>query len=111
MCLECFDRLQEKHPDVRVDAYVDDITVTAEGSGAVVLEKSTLALRDLVLLVENELGCAIEWKKAAVVASSDTLIKRLKTSCGIKGDEVASAVNLGVDFSCEKSKRKCGKNT
>lgn len=49
VCLECFERLQKKHPDVRVDAYIDDITLTAEGSEAVVLEKLTLALRDLVL--------------------------------------------------------------
>ena len=60
VCLECFERLQKKHPDVRVDAYIDDITLTAEGSEAVVLEKLTLALRDLVLLIGKELGCAIE---------------------------------------------------
>ena len=53
VCLECFDRLQTKHPGVKVDAYIDDIALTAEGSEADVLGKLIPALRDLVLSAEN----------------------------------------------------------
>ena len=55
VCQRAFERLQAKHSGVRFDCYIDDITITAEGSEALVLELLVAALKDLAKVVEQEL--------------------------------------------------------
>jgi len=47
-CLDVFTGLQLRHPNVRFDAYIDDITITAEGTEAEVLQWITEAAHDFV---------------------------------------------------------------
>ena len=96
---------------MRFDCYIDDITITAEGSEAVVLASLAAALKDLVNVVEQELHCTVEWSKAAVVASSDTLRKRLQMACGISEESAKTVPNLGVDFTFGKMRRQLGRTT
>ena len=57
VCLRCLDRLRRKHPRVKFSVYIDDFTLTAEGTDAQVLEAIIPAFQDLVRAVQDELQC------------------------------------------------------
>ena len=107
-CLDAFEKLQKRHANVKVDVYIDDITFTSEGSEAVVLERLVSALKDLIDVVQDELSCNIECSKAAVVSSNDVLTKRIQNACGIQCDDKVTVPNLGVGFSCGRTRKKTG---
>ena len=109
ICVRAFDKLKKMNPEVRFDCYIDDITLTSEGSEAMVLQRLAKAFKDLVHTVEAELSCTIEWSKAAVIASNDTLAQRLRAATGIKKNQEKAVANLGVDFSFGVSRTILGK--
>ena len=61
-------------------------------------------------MVQDDLKCTFEWKKAAVAAATVGLAKMIRASSGIKHNE-AHAPYLGIDFGCGKTRRAMGKNT
>ena len=110
-CFDVFTRLQHRHPNVRFDAYIDDITITAEGSEADVLRWVTAAAHEFVAEMQTSMGCEIAWEKAAVVSNSETLANRVRHAIGIPTISQPTAVNLGVDFGCGLTRKKWGKSS
>jgi exonuclease III len=110
-CLDVFKRLQARHPNVRFDAYIDDITIAAEGSEAEVILWIANASRDFVRTMQEEMGCEIAWEKAAVVSNCETVARRLRHSIGIPCIAEPVAANLGADFAAGRSRSKWGKFT
>ena len=102
-CLGALDKFQSKYEGkVRVDAYIDDITlsVTADTEDEVE-EAPTRAALDLVDVIEKELQCKVAKEKSVVVSSSDGLAQRLSERLQCVGaTPSASATNLGVHYAC-----------
>ncbi len=87
----------EEAPDP--DSYIDDITLSATGTEDEVYNKLALGYEILKEVVEDELECRVEVSKAAIVASSKRLVRRLMRKLGpYAGAPCEAAVNLGIDF-------------
>ncbi len=98
-CLQPFDSVCAAWPRVDFDFYIDDLTGSAVGSDAEVLHNLDGAAKCLRKAIKEELCCNLALEKGAVVASSKPLAAKVRKMLGIAGGlEVASAVNLGVDF-------------
>ena len=95
------------HPDVQLDIYVDDITISVFGADEdMVFQRLSTAAEHMAEIVEHRLKCAIALDKAAVLAASDSLLQRLRTRLGARaGDETMTAANLGVDHTAGRQKR------
>merc|ERR1712125_241254 len=75
---EPMDAYMAAHPEVELDVYVDDITVTIEDkedNHSRTAGKMLTAATDMRVLVEKELKCNIAWSKAACAASSSLLLR------------------------------------
>ncbi len=104
--IDPFDAYVESEPmkssdDAVFDSYIDDLVASATGQEDTIVStvvELAVALRDII---ENEMGCELELSKAAVVASSPSIARRIASRLGAYGGSgggVASAVNLGVDY-------------
>ena len=95
------DAFISRNPSVSLDIYIDDLTLSSVSGSAPKLEQHIVAAAlDLADVVEAELRCTIALSKAAVVASSESLAKVLRSSIGrASGAPVLRAANLGIDFS------------
>ncbi len=84
---------------LRFTGYIDDLGLGATGTPMEVehaLKEGSIILGDVV---SNELDCHIEVAKAAVVASSRELAKRLVKTIGkMAGPLRTAAQNLGIDY-------------
>ena len=98
--LPVIDPYVQKHEDVKVSIYIDDITVaTQDSSEDRVADRMLEATEDLRGLITNDLKCAIAVSKAAVVASTSTVAKAIRDRMGIiAGKSTTHAANWGVDF-------------
>ncbi len=100
--LESFDRvlaqLNESEDDpVRLDVYVDDLALAADGPTPQVVRKLTRAMQLLRDEIEGPLKCVIETDKAAVVASSRPLLGILRDKFGVyAGHDTANAGDHGA---------------
>ncbi len=112
-CVHAFDRvaaaMMEMRPPPSLGVYVDDVSVSAEGSLSKVVEVMGDASELLKEEIEEALSCRIEVDKAAVVASSWRLTQVLRAKfgrmAGPAGDGKAShgaALNLGIDYAAGK---------
>ncbi len=122
-CIEAFDRateamsvLAEIPPSISI--YVDDISITAQGSAATIIDIMTQAERIIREEVEGALACTIEVGKAAVIASTRRVAAALRERFGeYAGPPVGgarpeySALNLGVDFAPGRSRRMHGRGS
>ena len=78
--------VQSKHPQLAINVHVDDVCTSAVAtSEAKVVSRLTAGARDILALVEGELGCQISEQKAAVVASSKSLQQQLVRELGRLG--------------------------
>jgi hypothetical protein len=102
--MDPIDEWQRKHPDVHLDIYIDDLTMSCCGaSEEYVVERLAAAARDLQALIEKDLKCTIAKQKAAAVASTASLANKLRTRIGENaGRPVRSTPNLGADFSWKR---------
>jgi hypothetical protein len=70
-CEDAFLRFAAKHPKVKFDAYVDDLTLSASAdTDQEVCDILTAATKDLLSMIQDELFCEVAHDKSAVVASS-----------------------------------------
>jgi hypothetical protein len=111
-CVAALDAFVKRHPLVRLDAYIDDLTLsTSAGSEEVVEKRLREAALDLIRLIEDELHCQLAKEKTAIIASSDTLALRLASSLKCSGAVPSpSTASLGVDLTCGR-KRSCHKTS
>jgi len=105
-CLEPFDQVVEQHPSVDFDIYIDDIQMAAQGTEDQVAERLVSAAVDMRAAVQDEIKAALATHKAATVASTTRLAKRLRRALGQDGGaECESTPALGIDFCCGKLHR------
>ena len=90
---------------MQLDVYVDDITISVYGpDDSTVFHLLILAAEDMARVIHDQLRCSIALSKAAVLASSDALLGRLRERLGtLAGNETVVAANLGIDFSAGRT--------
>eukprot|EP00973_Karenia_brevis_P046399 6433519-Karenia_brevis.AAC.1 len=97
--VEDMDRFVSQHPRVAFDMYVDDITLSRQGSTERVITDIDEAADELHAVIQQELKAELAYAKAAVVASSACISRRIKKALGERGGScVTSTIGLGVDF-------------
>ncbi len=85
--------------NVIFDDYVDDLVLNAVGTEAQVEQTLVEAQVILADVIHHELDCEIEVEKAAVLASSRDLTRRLVRRIGARaGRRRRTAPNLGIDY-------------
>ena len=100
-CMQPFDEVVAMHPSVDFDVYIDDLQIAAQGSQDQVAERIVAAAVDLKRAVQDEIMAELAQHKAATVATSTRLAKRIRRALGDDGGiEVSDTTALGIDFSC-----------
>ncbi len=106
------DRAVANMPDgVVLDAYIDDLALSAVGTSAQVVDKLSKAHQVLREAVELELGCSFAPGKTAVVATCAGTARRLKEVVGAQGRIFEAAPNLGVDAPAAKPRSAWSKSS
>ena len=80
--IDAYGELSSTHKDVAIDVYIDDTQLSTLGSQDQVVFRLQEATTDLRMLVENDLTATLATKKAASIASSAALAKRLRSALG-----------------------------
>ncbi len=97
------DRAMAKMPEgVVLDAYIDDLAISAVGTSRQVVDKLEKAHQILREAVQHELGCSFAQGKTAVVATCADTARRLKEVVGAQGRIFEAAPNLGIDAPAAK---------
>ena len=104
--LTALDAFTLRHPRVELDVYVDDIQLAAQGTESAVVDLLAEATLDLNDVVEKEIRSKLVPAKAAVVASTAKLAKRVRAALGsLAGAPVEVTEALGVDFAAGRARR------
>ena len=107
--LTALDALTARHPRIELDVYVDDIQIAAQGTDSAVVDWLAEASLDFNDVVEKEIQSKLVPAKAAVVASTAKLAKRV---CAALGSSAGATVDvteaLGVDFAAGRTRREHG---
>ena len=77
-----FDAFTLRYPQVDLDVYVDDIQSSTVGSEEAITTRLTEATEDFGVMVEHQIESRLVPAKAAVVASSDRLARKLRAALG-----------------------------
>ncbi len=97
--VDVLDKLRKDYPQVRVIAYVDDLTLHRAGTEQEVKEDLEAASAQLVRELEENCRLVVSRVKSGVVASSKRLMGKLKRGMGRIGIGVARRARLlGVDY-------------
>jgi ribonuclease HI len=92
-------------PRLRLSIFVDDVELSQEGTEQDIIKEFPVAARIIKEVIEGDLDSAIAEDKAAVVASSAALAKKLRQQIGwAAGKPTEVAKNLGVDISAGKAR-------
>ncbi len=96
---------------VKIDAYIDDLALSAEGPRSKVAADIVKAHDVMRRVLTVELGCCLAPQKAAIVAS-DREVGR-KVARALKQEEalVGSAVNLGTDITAGATRRRISRGS
>ncbi len=106
------DRAMAGMPEgVVLDAYIDDLALSATGTSKQVVEKLEKAHQILREAVQHELGCNFAHGKTAVVATCAATARRLKEVVGVQGRIFEAAPNLGIDAPAAKPRGTWSKNS
>ncbi len=91
---------QNHNPRVELGVFIDDLLGgSTDASENVVVSNLTTGAAELRLAIEMDLGCKVAESKSVLVATTDTLLEKLKIAFGrFAGQASKSAANLGVDF-------------
>ncbi len=96
--LRAFDKLVNKVPkDVHLDAFVDDLTLSATGDSRSVILDVTKAHDELKAIVSDELGCSFANGKTAIMASSKAIAAAVARHVGVEDGGTAPQCLLGID--------------
>ncbi len=108
--IDAYDELTLRCPAVRLDNYIDDNVLSAEGAPGEVAENLGQAAAALSEIVETQLQCRIARRKTKIIAADEKVGKRIQgmAARAIGGDIAASAPNLGTDYAAGKSRRRHG---
>ena len=94
-----FDAFIMRHPQADLDVYVDDVQSSTAGSEEAITTRLTEAIEDLGHMVEHQIESRFVPTKAAVVASSDRLARKLPAALGeFAGTPIDFTEALGIDF-------------
>ena len=105
-CLSPLEAFAKRHPKVKLEAYIDDLTLSTTGPSDKNVEvRLVAAAKDLLEIITKELRCDLAYEKTAVIASNDelaaTLAKRLACTGAVPA---ASTASLGVDLTCGRKR-------
>ena len=107
-----FDAYTLRHPQVELDVFVDDLQNSAFGSEEAITTLLTEATEDLGHMVEHQIGSRLVPAKAAVVASSDRLARKIRAALGeLAGTPVDVTEALGIDFAAARPRRAYAKHS
>ncbi len=96
--VRAFDKFMARAPKgVYLDAYVDDLTLSAVGTSGSVIINITRAHEQLQALVRDELACGFAEGKTAVIASTRDIADAIARNVGIPADGASTRCLLGVD--------------
>ncbi len=101
--------IKEIPRSVKVDAYIDDLALTAEGPRARAAEDVIIAHAVMRRILTVELGCKLAPNKAAVVASDRELGRRVAKAVGRDDVCGVSAANLGTDVTAGAKRTRLGR--
>ena len=91
--------IMRARPGVALNVAVDDIQITACGSGDFVVEALVEAAGDMLEVVSSDLHCVAKRATAATVASDRAVAKRLRSVLrSLAGVETRSIEVLGCDY-------------
>ena len=100
------DKFKERHPNVRVDTYIDDITLsvvayTDEEVEAILVH----AGHDLHQVIQLELKCAVAKDKTVLVSRSDALATAISRKLGCLGAiSVPATIDPGIAGNAQPAK-------
>ncbi len=93
------DAMVEEVPrSVNIDAYIDDLALSAEGPRSKVAADIIKAHDIMRRVLTVELGCSLAQHKAAIVASDREVGRRIATALRNEEALTGTAVNLGMDI-------------
>ena len=100
------DGFTERNPRSLLQVFIDDYLLQCiHASARVVHETLLAAAKDLVNVIEEELGCTVHTGKAATIASSPALLAKLRRSLGaLAGPACNQATNLGITVASGRSR-------
>ena len=111
-CAIPFDTVVYRCPSVSLDAYIDDITVSSLGTADQLNKDIAAGGMELHRAIGQDLVCQIAMDKPALVASSQKTMVSIRRVFGqLAGGDMASTVNLGVDYTSGGSRVKQGRSS
>ncbi len=87
-----------------LDAYFDDVGLSAVVTKALVFDRLPRAHQVLKEAVQSELGCSFAQGKTAIVATCASTARQLKEAVGAQGRIFEAAPNLGIDAPAAKTR-------
>ena len=94
-----------------LDVYVDDLQCSASGTSEAVTTCVVEATEDINHLAEHQIQARLVPTKAAVVASTAALARKLRAALGeLAGAPVSVTEALGIDFAAARPRRAFAKN-
>ncbi len=90
---------------VDVDFYIDDVALSAVGTGEELVNKMVDARNALHKMLTEGLGCRIAEAKSAIVASSSKVARQIAARLNMEGAVARCAPNLGVDATAGAKRR------
>ena len=106
-CLQPFLQFTGRHLNCKLDAYIDDLTVSLVADSAEELEEQMVnAGLDLFRMVKEELKGEIAMEKSVVIASCDKVAAAVAARLGCLGVVPAKATaSLGVDLTSGRKRK------
>ncbi len=93
-------------PATHLDTYVDDLCLSISTRPEHLADDMVRAAEALEVVIEADLACVFALDKAAIVASTNLLAKKLARRLGNRaGDQHDAPPNLGIDFGAGKKRR------
>jgi len=110
--IDIFKRLEQEHPLVTFDVYIDDIQISATGPRKAVAKRLAAAAADLRAAIENEMSASLALDKATVTSNDSILCSELRAMLGdAAGPEIDVAQFLGVDHLLAKERKVINRNS
>ena len=93
-------RWKATNESVPLSMFIDDLEASSqESSGSKVVERLTAAGATLKVAIREDLECEVALHKSVLIASTDSLLRRLQRAFGQHaGTAALTASNLGVDY-------------
>ena len=104
--MEGLDGFVSMCPELTLDTFIDDLAFSAEGTESFVAGALVRGASHLKRIVQSGFRCSIAQSKAAVVSSSDIVVKKVRAALGEDaGPFCQHAAFLGVDYTAGRRRR------